>query len=264
MASLGAGPEGSPGNFVPGRGGRPRGACAAGARPGRGPARTMLGLAGAPGSGKSTIAEALTTALADLGAVVVPFDGFHLANLDAHGAQRSCTERELWTPSTQRGYSALLKRLRDPGPTVYAPSYQRSFEEAIAGVDHRGTRLPSDHHRGELPARRPPGPARGASMLTQARYIDLDDQTRLDRLVGRHVTHGKTADDARELGTRHLIRSTPNSSPAHVTLPTLQPPEVVPEPAGRPGSHAAARVAMTNVDRMRMRPAGAAGLRSAR
>ena len=41
------------------------------------------------------------------------------------------------------------------------------------------------------------------SVLTEVWYIDLDDQTRLDRLVERHVTHGKTADDARDwaLGT---------------------------------------------------------------
>jgi pantothenate kinase len=164
--------------------------------------RTMLGLAGAPGSGKSTIAEALATALADLGAVVVPFDGFHLAN-STLAAQGKLPRKGALDTFDTAGYAALLKRLRDLGPTVYAPSYQRSFEEAIAGsiavepacrlIITEGNYLLVDQ----------PDLREARNVLTQVWYIDLDDQIRLDRLVGRHVTHGKTADDARDwaLGT---------------------------------------------------------------
>ena len=45
--------------------------------PGR---RRILGLTGAPGAGKSTLAEQLVTALGSDAAVLVPMDGFHLAN----------------------------------------------------------------------------------------------------------------------------------------------------------------------------------------
>jgi len=41
--------------------------------------RVLLGLVGVPGSGKSTVAEALVTALGPA-SVVVPMDGFHLPN----------------------------------------------------------------------------------------------------------------------------------------------------------------------------------------
>jgi len=66
MASLGAGPASSAGQSPPVVEADlaelvERVRDLAGDRP-----RTMLGLAGAPGSGKSTIAEALATALADL------------------------------------------------------------------------------------------------------------------------------------------------------------------------------------------------------
>jgi pantothenate kinase len=46
--------------------------------PGR---RYMLGLAGAPGAGKSTVAQRLLDALPGR-AVVVPMDGYHLANTE--------------------------------------------------------------------------------------------------------------------------------------------------------------------------------------
>ena len=48
----------------------------------RGCARYLFGLAGGPGSGKSTIAAQLAD---ELGGIVVPMDGFHLSNaaLDA-------------------------------------------------------------------------------------------------------------------------------------------------------------------------------------
>ena len=42
--------------------------------------RRILGITGAPGAGKSTVAEQLVTALGPNTAVLVPMDGFHLAN----------------------------------------------------------------------------------------------------------------------------------------------------------------------------------------
>jgi pantothenate kinase len=202
MAWLGAGPAGSPGQLPPVVEAdlaelvqRVRGMAEARPRP-------ILGLAGAPGSGKSTIAEALAAALADMGAVVVPFDGFHLANSTLAAQGKAHRKGALDTFDTA-GYAALLKRLRALGPTVYAPSYQRNLEEAIAGsitvepacrlIITEGNYLLVDH----------PDMRDARSTLTQVWYIDLDDQTRLDRLVGRHVRHGKSADDARDwaLGT---------------------------------------------------------------
>jgi len=43
--------------------------------------RVMLGLVGAPGSGKSTVAQALQLLFPEV-SVVVPMDGYHLANVE--------------------------------------------------------------------------------------------------------------------------------------------------------------------------------------
>ena len=43
-------------------------------------ARLMVGISGAPGAGKSTLAKALVAALGD--AVAAPMDGFHLADVE--------------------------------------------------------------------------------------------------------------------------------------------------------------------------------------
>ncbi len=87
----------------------------------------LLGLAGAPGAGKSTLARALVAAVP--GSVVVPMDGFHLptAALAARGLVG-----ERGTPRTfdAGGYLALLRELHD-GAAVLAPAFDRSVEEPV-------------------------------------------------------------------------------------------------------------------------------------
>src|SRR5690606_2471025 len=74
--------------------------------------RRLLGLVGAPGAGKSTLAQALADALGPR-AQVVPMDGFHLANAEL--ARLGRAERK-GAPDTfdAAGYAALLRRLRTP------------------------------------------------------------------------------------------------------------------------------------------------------
>src|SRR5689334_2959007 len=93
--------------------------------------RRVLGLTGPPGAGKSTLAAALVGALAPR-AVLVPMDGFHLANAEL--ARLGRADRK-GAPDTfdAGGYAALLRRLRNhAGGTVYAPEYHRDIEEAVA------------------------------------------------------------------------------------------------------------------------------------
>jgi pantothenate kinase len=168
----------------------------AGARAGR----TMLGLVGAPGAGKSTLASALTERLADLGAVVVPFDGFHLANatlarLGLQGRKGALETFDL------DGYAHLLERLRAARATVYAPAYDRSIEESIAGavavpggcrlVITEGNYLLADH----------PAARRARQTLDAVWFLDLDDRTRTERLVRRHVMFGKAPREAEDWAT---------------------------------------------------------------
>lgn len=155
----------------------------------------MLGLVGAPGAGKSTLASALADSLADLGAVVVPFDGFHLANavLAETGLQGRKGALETFDLD---GYAELLHRVRRARTTVYAPAFDRSIEEPIAGavavpvecrlVITEGNYLLADH----------PAAGRARRALDAVWFLDLDDATRAERLVRRHVRFGRSRSEA--------------------------------------------------------------------
>jgi pantothenate kinase len=93
--------------------------------------RLIVGIAGAPGAGKTTLAARLTEVFAD--GVVVPMDGFHLANVEL--ARLGHADRK-GAPFTfdMHGYAALLKRIRcHPDEIIYAPSFDHVMNEPIAG-----------------------------------------------------------------------------------------------------------------------------------
>lgn len=96
--------------------------------------RRLLGLAGAPGSGKSTLAARVAGALGDR-AVVVPMDGFHLAQRELERLGRAGRKG---APDTfdAAGYVSLLRRLRhqEGEGIVYAPEFRRQIEEPVAGA----------------------------------------------------------------------------------------------------------------------------------
>ena len=92
--------------------------------------RSLLGICGAPGAGKSTLAARIVEALGDR-AVLVGMDGFHLAQRELNRLGRA--ERK-GAPDTfdASGYVALLDRLRRHGPdTVYAPEFRRDRKSVV-------------------------------------------------------------------------------------------------------------------------------------
>src|SRR5688500_10618650 len=97
------------------------------------PGRTLLGIVAPPGAGKSTLAAAVAAALPDQ-VVVVPMDGFHLANVELRRLGRADRKG---APDTfdAAGYAALLRRLREAGgETVYAPTFDHILNEPVAGA----------------------------------------------------------------------------------------------------------------------------------
>src|SRR3954449_104958 len=119
----------------------------------RGERRTILGVAGPPGGGKSTLAHTVVAAVG-AAAALVPMDGFHLAQAELVRLGR---RDRMGAPDTfdALGYIALLRRLREPTEAVvYAPEFRRAIEEPIAGAAPRG---------GAAPPRRPDGPPRRRS-----------------------------------------------------------------------------------------------------
>jgi len=99
--------------------------------------RRLIGIAGPPGSGKSTLSEALAAALnaEEAGmAAVIPMDGFHLD--DQVLAERHLLARK-GAPQTfdVAGFRHLLLRLRDDSePEIAVPVFDRSLEISRAGA----------------------------------------------------------------------------------------------------------------------------------
>ena len=152
--------------------------------------RAVLGLAGPPGAGKSTLAARLVAAVGPA-AAWVPMDGFHLA--DAALDRLGLRDRK-GAPETFDGwgYLALLRRLAaETGHPVYAPDFERSLEQPLAGsiaVDP-GVRLVVTEGNYLLCAEEPWPRVRAA--LTEVWYVEVDDAVRRGRLVDRHVRFGK-------------------------------------------------------------------------
>jgi pantothenate kinase len=157
--------------------------------------RAVLGIAGSPGAGKTTLAEELVAAIAEdapAGWVVhVPMDGFHLADVEL---DRLGNRDRKGAPDTfdALGYAALLRRLHeDADEVIYAPGFERVIEQPVAGtipvprsarlIVTEGNYLLVDDDRW----------SRVRPLLTEVWYADLDEETRLQRLVDRHRRFGK-------------------------------------------------------------------------
>ncbi len=98
--------------------------------------RFLLGIAGPPAAGKSTIAEAVAENLRVLGesAVVVPMDGFHYD--DAVLERLGLRSRKGSPPTFDcAGFEVLLKRLKLCEPDVAIPVFDRSLELSRAAAE---------------------------------------------------------------------------------------------------------------------------------
>ena len=164
------------------------------------PGRVILGITGPPAAGKSTLAERL---LMELGAAAayVPLDGFHLAHQLL--VENGTVERK-GAPDTfdAAGYVALLRRLRDPAEgTVYAPRFDRDIEDSIANA----VAVPPDVAlvitEGNYLLLRSGPWAQVAGLLDEVWYVDLAEDTRLRRLIGRHMEFGRDSAEARDRAT---------------------------------------------------------------
>jgi pantothenate kinase len=159
--------------------------------------RTILGIAGPPGGGKSTLAQTVVAAVGSA-AVLVPMDGFHLAQAELLRIGR---RDRMGAPDTfdALGYIALLRRLRErTEDVVYAPAFRRELEEPIAGAIAVSRATPLVVTEGNY-LLVPDEPWAGVRpLLDECWYADLDEPTRLRWLIQRHVDHGKTPEAAQE------------------------------------------------------------------
>ncbi|RFA10136.1 nucleoside/nucleotide kinase family protein [Subtercola boreus] len=165
--------------------------------------RHILGFTGAPGAGKSTVAEQVVDALGPELAVLVPMDGFHLANdvLLALGRRDRKGANDTFDAA---GYASLMQRIRSQESSeltgddaiVYAPRFARDLEEPIGSslpirpqtplIVTEGNYLLLD--QGSWPAAR--------ACIDQVWFLSPLESVRHERLVKRHEAYGKSHEEA--------------------------------------------------------------------
>jgi pantothenate kinase len=166
-----------------------------------GPSRWLLGISGAPGAGKSTLASFLVERLGRR-AAYVPMDGFHLADVEL--ARQGILDRK-GAPETfdPLGYAALLERLRArPSETVYAPGFDRELEQPLAGAICVPPSVDVVVTEGNYLLLDDPGWREVRARLDEVWHVCCDEHLRHERLVDRHVRFGKSRGEAQEWVTR--------------------------------------------------------------
>ncbi len=163
------------------------------------PVRSVLGIAGAPASGKSTLADLLLAELAARrpGAVVlVGMDAFHIGHriLVRHGLTEVKGAPETFDAL---GFLHLLRRIRtESEETVYAPEFDRSIEDSLAHVTEISPSVRLVMVEGNYLLLDSPPWDGVRPLLDQAWFVHLADDERRRRMVLRHESHGHSHSDA--------------------------------------------------------------------
>ncbi|MFC0096487.1 nucleoside/nucleotide kinase family protein [Micromonospora marina] len=158
--------------------------------------RQLLGIAGAPGAGKSTLAERIVAALGP-SARLVPMDGFHLAG---PALARLGLAGRKGAPDTfdVNGFVSMLRRLRRLEPTsVWAPEFRRDLEEPVAGSIEVPPEVRLVVTEGNYLLLRDDPWEEVRTLVHQVWFLDLDAELRLRRLTARHEAYGKSPEQAR-------------------------------------------------------------------
>jgi pantothenate kinase len=146
--------------------------------------RTIIGIVGEPGAGKSTLVENL------------------LGLLNAgtpNPEQQLFAHVRKGAPETfdAYGYAELLRRLRrDRHNTVYAPGFERTLEQPLAGLVPV---FPAAHTvltEGNYLLLDEPGWRQVRNQCAEVWYVEQDDLLRISQLVERHIAFGKSAQAA--------------------------------------------------------------------
>jgi len=163
------------------------------------PGRFLLGIAGPPGAGKTTLAAALAAAVREQRgnhfAVVAPLDGFHLPN-------RALDERGLGAvkgaPETfdVEKFVRLLQRVRGAGSTILWPEFDRSLDQPTPDAIPipPEARLVITEGNYLLLAR--PGWREVQPLLDDVWYVDAPRDVLRSRLIERQLAGGRTEEEA--------------------------------------------------------------------
>jgi pantothenate kinase len=164
------------------------------AQPGR---RTIVGIAGSPGAGKSTLAADVVAALGAT-AVLLPADGFHLSQATLVTLGR---RDRMGAPDTfdVPALVALLTRLvENSGVSSRAPGFDRESEEPVPDAIDVTPEFSAVLVEGNYLLLDSGGWERVRDHLDLGFFLEADHELRLRRLVARHERFGKSPAAARE------------------------------------------------------------------
>lgn len=191
--------------------------------------RTILGITGAPGAGKSTLAVELAAALGPELAVLVPMDGFHLAH-DLLRQQGSVERKGAPDTFDAWGYTALLERIHaqrlagsesaagsapvatrvaaqdaatdarrtGPAETIFAPEFRRDLEEPVGSAILVPASTPLVITEGNYLLLDGEAWARARAMIDETWFLAPSEPQRLKQLIERHERFGRSPAEARE------------------------------------------------------------------
>lgn len=152
--------------------------------------RLLVGIVGAPGAGKSTIAATLVELLPT--AALLPMDGFHLPQAELRRLGR---RERMGAPDTfdVDGFVATLADVRNSGTAVSAPGFDRGIEEAVPDA----IVIPQELSTVVVDGNYLLLWQEAAAHLDLTFFVDLDHDIRIGRLVERHERFGKSPEQAR-------------------------------------------------------------------
>ena len=158
--------------------------------------RTLIGIVGKPGAGKSTVVEEIQKRFDFKDVSIIPMDGFHLSNEELISLGRRDRKGAPDTFDVE-GFTSLIKRVKSDSNVDHKfPIFHREIEASIADegivpkeskvVVIEGNYLFSEDHNwnGIHP------------LLDHTWFIDINDEIRLERLIARHIRYGKTPEEA--------------------------------------------------------------------
>lgn len=185
--------------------------------------RLLIAIAGAPGAGKSTLAQHLWAHFEQKQpgmSAIVPMDGFHYDNVVLK--ERGCLAKK-GAPETfdVQGFWGALKRLRDDNGSVSIPIFDRDLDLARAG----GRLIESQNRllliEGNYLLLRMEPWVHLQSLFDMSIMIDVDEAELQRRLINRWLGYDYTIEGAKE---RALNNDIPN---ARIVLEKSQPADLV-------------------------------------